>query len=95
MPLRSTPWTIHRCRKRNITSSGRIEITAAMNSWCRLLVCWVRNVDRAIWTVQELWSWPMTSGQRNAFQLPMKVIVPIAATNPSEFGTTTRQKVPK
>ena len=55
----------------------------------------MRKVDSAICTVHELWSWPMTSGQRNAFQLPMKVIVPMAATNPSEFGTTTRQKVPQ
>ena len=37
----------------------------------------------------------MTSGQRKAFQLPMKVIVPIAATKPSELGTTIRQKVPQ
>ena len=83
IPLRWTPWTIHRWSRTNIPSSGRIEIAAATNSWCWLLVCWVRNVDKAIWTVQVFWSWPMTSGQRNAFQLPMKVRVPMAATKPS------------
>ena len=55
----------------------------------------MRKVDSAICTVHDSWSRPMTSGQRKAFHDPMKVIVPMAATKPIEFGTTMRQKVPQ
>ena len=79
----------------NITISGATAIAAATKSSCRLMVCAVRNVDSAICTVHELWSCPITSGHRNAFQVPMNVIVPMAAMNPVELGTTTRQNVPQ
>ena len=38
-------------------------------------------------------SWPISSGHRNAFQEPMKVMVPTAAAMPYAFGITTRQNV--
>ena len=50
-----------------------------MNSSWRLMVWAVRNVDSATWTVHIDESWPITSGHRNAFQPPMKVITAIAA----------------
>src|SRR3954463_9138781 len=65
------------------------------NSAWMLTVCAVVKVDRATWTVQLDWSWPMTSGHRKAFQLVMKVITAIAEKKPVELGTTIRQYVPQ
>src|SRR3954452_727342 len=61
-----------------------------------MLMVWaVTKVDIATWMVHEDESWPITSGHRNEFQLPMNVIAASAAKNGSEFGTTIRQNTPK
>lgn len=65
----------------------------ATNSSCRLRFCAVVNVDRATCTVHASWSCPITSGHRNAFQAPMKTIVPTAAKTGRALGTTMRQYV--
>ena len=85
MPVRSTPSTIQRCRKRNISNNGAMATSAAAKGGTGSTDCAVRKVDRAICTVQVVCSRPMTSGQRKAFQEPMKVIVPMAAAKPYEF----------
>lgn len=84
---------MYRCNSRNTTTSGAIETAAATNSSCRLRFCAVVNVDRATCTVHASWSCPITSGHRNAFQAPMKTIVPTAAKTGRALGTTMRQYV--
>ena len=51
-------------------------------------------MDSATWTVHDESSCAMISGHRNWFQLPMKSITAMAAKNPVQLGTTTRQNTP-
>src|SRR4051794_117226 len=62
------PCTMYRWATRNMTASGRMVTSAPAKMPGRLTVCAVRNVDSAICAVHEDGSWPMTSGQRKAFQ---------------------------
>ncbi len=69
-------------------------MAVAMKIRWQLTVWSVMNEESATCTVQELGSWPMTSGHKKAFQALMKVIVAMAAKKFSELGTTIRQYAP-
>ena len=82
---------MYRCITRKTSTRGATPTAAAAKSWGRLSFWDERNVESTTCTVQADGSCPITSGQRNAFQLAIKVRTPRAMIILVEFGSSRRQ----